>query len=342
MLDLTAKNIIDNIPKKDDLDKIIDSIKKYDTLVVSSHISPDGDNVGSTMGFIKAINKINKKVYYVLDDLIPSDLGFLCEGIKKYTSDEFRKVNEDKYILISFDSADKDRICTSQILKDEAEFIINIDHHNTNDSYGRYNYVIAEYSSSCELCFNLILYMEKVLDEKLIDDEVATPLYAGILTDTGNFKYESSAPSTLRAGAYLLERGARKQEIVTRLFQNMDINVLKILGEAINNIELIGDRVSLIVVDIEMMKKYSVSYDQIDIITDYARDIEGIEVGIFIKQKSPGEFKVSLRSKNYIDVSEVAKSLGGGGHKRASGLSLYTTKEDAIKTIVEAVKKAVY
>ena len=141
----------------------IESIIKYlkgsnDDFIVTSHISPDGDNIGSTLSMYYALNKLGKNVYYVLDDNPPQNLKFLVENMNILKSEE---VNLDSYNIVALDCGDKNRICISQNLIDNAKKIICIDHHASNDYYGDFNYIDTEASSTCELVYNLLVECEK-------------------------------------------------------------------------------------------------------------------------------------------------------------------------------------
>lgn len=321
----------------------IESIIKYlkgsnDDFIVTSHISPDGDNIGSTLSMYYTLNKLGKNVYYVLDDNPPQNLKFLVENINILKSEEVSLTN---YNIIALDCGDKNRICLSKELVDNSKSIICIDHHISNDYYGDFNYIDTEASSTCELVYNVLVEYEKSENIKIIDEDISTCLYTGLVTDTGNFAYSNAHPSSFEMAKDLLLRGAKKDTIIQNVFQSNPYNYYKLLGEALNTLDIVDEKIASIMITKEMLKRNIISFNDVDGITSYTRDINGVEVGILLKEKKENEIKVSLRSKAYVDVSKIAQSFGGGGHIRAAGCTIYSNIEDAKKQLVDAVVKVV-
>lgn len=303
-----------------EIDKIIDYIDENDGYVVTSHVSPDGDNIGSSRAMYSFLKKIGKKVEYVLNDDYPKNLMFLFDSNIKKKSCDLQK--REGNIVIALDAGSYSRICVDEDILSLSKAIICIDHHVTNGDYGILKYVDTEESSTCELTYNIIKRYEELRKIKIIDKEVATFLYTGLVTDTGNFQYSNTRESSFHMAADLISRGAEKGYIIEMLFQNNSVNFYRLLGEALNGIEIINGNISIISVSKESMDKFGVDYNDIDPITPYTRDIEGVELGIFVKEKEIGEIKVSFRSKNYVDCSKLASEFGGGGHIRAAGCTI--------------------
>ncbi len=323
------------------IDNIIDFIKGSNDFVVTSHISPDGDNIGSTLGIYYALQKLGKNVYYVLDDNAPLNLRFLVDKVNRLSSADFNILNIDKYNLIALDCGDKSRVCVSEEIKNNAKKIICIDHHASNDAYGDLNYIDADASSTSELVYNLLSRLNERENISIINEEIATALYTGLVTDTGNFSYSSTHPSSFEMAKELLSLGARKDEIIQRVFQSNSYNYYKLLGEALNTLEIIDTKIACINLTIDMLQRNNMSFNDVDGVTTYTRDIDGVEVGILLKEKKENEVKVSLRSKNYVNVSKIAQGFNGGGHIRAAGCTIYDTVENAKKKILEAVLKEI-
>lgn len=324
------------------MDSVIKCIDKNDVFVVTSHVSPDGDNIGSTLGMYIFLENLGKKVYHVLDDDIPSNLVFLTEGVEKLSSIDF---NEEEYVVLALDCGDEKRICVSDDIKKNANIRVCVDHHASNDaSFAEINYIDSEASSTCELVYNIIRRYGELKGEDFIDKSIATRLYAGLSTDTGNFQYSSTAPSSFEMAKVLLEHDAERDMLIQKLYQSNSFNYYRLLGDALNTLSISeasnGKLVASISVSIDMMKKNSIGYNEIDGVTNYTRDIENVEVGIFLKEKRKGEIKISLRSKNDIDVSKIAMQFNGGGHVRAAGCTINDTIENAEKIIKERVLRA--
>lgn len=326
---------------KIEIENILDYIEKNDDYLVTSHVNPDGDNIGSSLAMYGFLKKINKNVIYVMDDPYPSSLGFLYSDKKVKKSEDVHSLNLSALNIITLDCGDKNRICLDDNLIEKYGVAINIDHHKSNDRYGRLNYLDVSASSTSELVYNLIKAYEEIKSIEVIDSDIATYLYTGLVTDTGNFQYSNTNPSSFLMAAELSTRGARRDEIVQNIYQKNSPNFYRILGDVLNHIEIVDDKISVAVVSYDMLNKYGISYDGIDPITPYTRDIDGVELGIFIKERNPGEIKVSLRSKNYIDCTKIAEVFGGGGHVRASGLTIRDKDIDTAKTLlVEEARRA--
>lgn len=322
------------------IDNIIDFIKGSNDFVVTSHISPDGDNMGSTLGTYYFLKKLGKNVYYVLDDNAPLNLEFLLENVPKMSSEDFKTLNIDNFSLIALDCGDKRRVCVSDEIKDKALKVICIDHHASNDSYGDLNYIDTEASSTSELVYNLIVRFNELNNTNTIGENIATALYTGLVTDTGNFSYSSTHPSSFEMAKELIILGAKKEKIIQNVFQSNSYNYYKLLGEALNTLDIVNEKVACISLTIDMLQRNNISFNDVDGITNYTRDIKDVEVGILLKQKKENEVKISLRSKNYVNVSKIAQIFNGGGHIRAAGCTIYDTVENAkIKILKEVLKE---
>lgn len=316
------------------MDKIIKYINESNYFIVTSHVNPDGDNIGSTLAMYYYLKSLKKTVYYVIDDETPINLKFLLKDIKVLTSKEFMNLNQNEFNLIALDCGDLNRICIEKDLLKNAKKLICIDHHSSNDNYGDFNYVEPEESSTCELVYNLLQRVNTKNNIQVIDRKIATALYTGVVTDTGKFTYSNTHATTFEMAKELLLLGADTNKVINEVYGNNPYNYYKLLGEALNTLNIINKKVAVITLTQDMLKRNNISFKDTDGITPYCRDIEDIEVGILIKEKSSNEIKVSLRSKDYVDVSKIAKAFDGGGHRRAAGLTIF---HENIKVATEMV-----
>lgn len=324
----------------ENMDKIINYIDEGNYFIVTSHVNPDGDNIGSTLSMYYYLKSINKEVYYVLDDDTPINLKFLLKDIEILSSEEFIKLNLNEFNLISLDCGDLDRICIDKTLIENSKKLICIDHHASNDNYGDINYVVPEASSTCELVYNLFKRINETQNTQVIDKKIATALYTGVVTDTGKFTYSNTHPSTFDMAKDLLILGAETNKVICEVYGNNPYNYYKLLGEALNTLDIIDTKIAVITLTQDMLTRNNISFKDTDGITPYCRDIENVEVGILVKEKSSNEIKISLRSKNYVDVSHIAKVFNGGGHVRAAGLTVFNeTIENATKMVVAETLK---
>ncbi|CEK37269.1 DHH family phosphoesterase [Paraclostridium sordellii] len=317
---------------------IIKAIREGNNFIVTSHYSPDGDNIGSTLSMYYTLKKLGKKVYYVLDDSIPLNLTFLVKDVKILKSEEMNE-NLNDYTLISLDCGDFNRICVSESIKKSVKQLICIDHHASNNNYGDLNYINPNESSTCELVYNLLKEFSKEMGEQILDEDISTYLYTGLLTDTGNFSYSNTNPSSYLMAYDLVNLGAKKDLIIQKIFQSNTYNYYKLLGEALDTLEIVDKKIASMMLTIDMLERNEISFNDADGVTSYTRDIDGVEVGLLFKEKAPGEVKVSFRSKNYVDVSAVAQVFGGGGHVRASGCTIKDSIENVKKIVINEVLK---
>lgn len=314
--------------------EIVDYIKKNNNFIVTSHVSPDGDNIGSSIAMNRFLKLLGKNSFHVLDDDLPSNLSYITKRSKILSSEDFLKMSnlEENYTVIALDCGNYARLCIdSKIL--ESSKIVNIDHHISNQKYGILNLIEPEKSSTCELVFNLL----ENFDSKYIDELIATSLYTGLSTDTGNFKFDNVSKDTFITAGKLLDLGAKKQDVVINIYQNNDMNYLKLKSDIIlNNLEIF-DNIAFISLEKKLLDKYSVDIKDTEDLVNLALNIKGIEVAILLKEKDDS-IKASLRSKSKIDVNKIASSLGGGGHKRAAGFVLKLNIEDAKVLVINKVR----
>ncbi|SHJ90870.1 DHH family phosphoesterase [Paramaledivibacter caminithermalis] len=315
---------------------IVNILRGRKHVIILPHILPDGDTLGSSLALANALRDIGNDTLIILDDDIPSNLKFLIDNDNNniMSTKSFLNLDMKPDLIVTIDTSDVDRLGDRYKLLGLCEEILNIDHHITNRNYGKYNYVDAEASS----CGEIIYEITKCLDIELSKD-ISTYLYVALSTDTGSFKYSNTSPKTLRIAANLLEAGIDTNYIITELYQNRPINKIKLLSDALNNLERFYDgRLSLMYISLQVFESNNLSPGDADGIIEYARDIEGVEVAVLLKELSPNEIKVGFRSKYDIDVSAIAEEFNGGGHKKASGCTIFDTIENAKKLIVEKFK----
>ena len=190
--------------------------------------------------------------------------------------------------------------------------ILNIDHHHGNDSFGEIN-LTEEISSTCELVYHLVAGLGYEIDASM-----ATQLYTGIIFDTGSFRFSLTKPSTFAVAGALVQLGVRLDDIANHVFGNKSFGSVKQLGLAIDSMQLhLADRVAVLHLNLEDMQA-----GDPDEVVNYGLMVKGVEVAVLLKEQEPQRYRVSLRSRDTVDVSEVAELFGGGGHSRASGLRL--------------------
>ncbi|MGE5473833.1 MAG: DHH family phosphoesterase [Ignavibacteriales bacterium] len=310
---------------------IINRIKNAERVAILSHINPDGDAVGSSLALYKALQNDNKSVDVYLSDGVPSIYSFLpnSENIKQNYN------NGDYDLIVVLDCGDIDRIGPCASIMSAAKFTINIDHHSTGTEFGDINLIESHASSTGEIIYRLIKMYG--LD---IDKEIAECLYVAIAADTGGFRFSNTLGITMQVAADLINCGIDVSEISRKIFDVMSLSKVKLMGEAINSLEIHNEKIALMHLSHEQVTKSGALSEDFDGIVNIARNINGIEVAVFIVEKEPNEIKVNLRSNTLYDVAAIAKIFSGGGHHRAAGCKLSnTTLEQAKSKVISEILK---
>lgn len=328
---LGTRKILMNSFLKKQMNLAKEKIFESKNIYIASHVQPDGDNLGSMLALGLALKKINENVYMVKTDPIPSDFMFLpgVENIKEII--DYGDVD----LFITLDSSDIERLGQNKRLIDKANFVINIDHHISNTDYGDINIVDSTSGSTAELVFELI----NILNIK-VDKDIGTCIYTGISTDTGSFMYDNTRPETHLIAAELLKIGIDKKNIILNVYQNKSIEKTKLFIKTIENLKtFIDNKVAVVHVTKDILRGTGAKMEDTDGIISFIRDIEPVEVAIVLKELETKEIKVSMRSKKYVNVSEICSKFNGGGHIRAAGCTIYNSLEFAETALINELKK---
>lgn len=301
---------------------VLEAAKK---IVLCSHVSPDGDTLGSTLGLMKALQKLGKDVIVTVDDDISKVYKFLpgIESFVRFQDEE--RIDADLLVVIDASSLDRAGNVAQCV---RASKMLNIDHHISNTEYADYLYLDTVAAATGEIMYELI----KILGIE-IDVKMAICLYTALYTDCGSFKYSNTMPKTMRIAAELLELGVKPNEISDSMEIKPRSNI-EMLTRVLETLTFDADgKIAYISISNEM-------YDK-DVDTDtfisYPRYIEGVEVAIMFKEVENAVTRVSMRSRN-LDVSEIAIAFGGGGHLRAAGCTIMATLLEAKKQVLQALK----
>ncbi len=312
--------------------KIAEILKEKSNFAITFHVMPDGDSVGSSLALYNVLKRSNKNVDVFSSDKVPDVFSYLpgYDSIK-----DCSLIGKNAYdALIIIDSGDYERIGKCADIK--ANITVNIDHHATNDLYADINFVDMNSAAAGELIYQII----KLMEPEIQKDEAAC-LYTAILTDTGGFRYSNTTPLTHLIAGKLISTGIAFSGIHDIIYRNFEYDSIKLLGKVLESIELhYRGRIAFM----KLLKSDIGNIDISNISTtdfiNYGRDIKSVECAAFIKETGAGEFKVSLRSKNYVDVKSVCEKFGGGGHIRAAGCTIKGNFENAKKSILDELAKA--
>lgn len=319
-----------------DLKEAAAFIRERDDFLIVSHVQPDGDAISSTVATGWLLEKLGKKYTMLNEGSVPSRLAFLWNssqvidmvGQGAAPSSQYRNV-------ICVDCADYSRAGkTIEWFAPDAE-LLNIDHHPTNDGFGRVNLLKFHAAATAEILFELLDELSLQLDV-----DVATAIYTGLLTDTGGFRYSNTSPQVMTMASRLLEAGVNGPDLAEHLLERMTVGQLQIIQRGLSRISFSADqRIAWLWVNSEDLEETGATNEDLEGLVNYPRNVEGVEVGMLFKQNGQDSVKVSFRSAGRVNVAAVAQHFGGGGHIRASGCRFTDPLHDVISQVIAYVQK---
>lgn len=291
------------------LSKVIETYKR---IYVFPHMLPDGDTLGSAVALTRFLESINKEVYIVLNDDVPSHLLFMCKDVTIYKSTEVKGIKPDCVICV--DSGAPSMYADREELIGNA-YLVNIDHHGTNTQYGDHQILDFSAASAGEIIYDIL-----VSEGYEFTEEAATALFVAVSTDTGSFKYSNTTSRTFKTAGDLMTHGIDINTINVELYQNMPYENMRLKSELFSRAEYLFDNKLVIsVMDEDVLSDLDIAKPNTEGIVEYMRDVQGVEVVVFIKWMGEDNYKISMRSKHDCDVAKVALEFEGGGHKKAAG-----------------------
>ncbi|HEY5560148.1 MAG TPA: bifunctional oligoribonuclease/PAP phosphatase NrnA [Clostridiaceae bacterium] len=314
------------------IDEILDIIFKSSRIAITFHVSPDGDSIGSALALTRGLKKLGKDVYIICNEKAPVTFSYL-NGVDEIDGNS-NYVDRDTQCLIVLDCGDLTRVSAELNLKNRRYSIVNIDHHLSNSAFGDFNYVDSKASSVGEIIYLILKKLNIALDRQMGED-----LYTSLICDTGGFKYTNTTPQTLIIASELIKLKINFNNIYKIIYENKKFERIKLYGKVIDKMYLAQDKkICIMQLNREMAVDLGIEFGDTSDVIAIGMDIDTIEVGMLFKETEDG-IKISLRSKSIVDVSKIAQKFGGGGHIRASGLTLNLPLEEAIKVLEDAVKE---
>ena len=309
------------------LEKIVDVLKSKNSFLITSHVNIDGDGVGSELALYLSLKKLKKKVEIVNQDKIPSILKFLpCSKIIKIFD------GKDKFngfeVGIVLDCGNLDRTGEVKKLIRNLPFLINIDHHLTNYAFGNINWINPSFSSTGEMVYFIC---EKLIK---IDKKQAICLYTSILYDTCCFVHGLSR-YTMDIVKQLINKKINPEKIAQKLFFEKSIKSINLFKLALETLKIDkSKRICLMKIKKNDFRKTRTTEENTEGFVEFLISIKGIQVGVLFKERGNG-VKVSMRSKGIIDVENIAKKFGGGGHREAAGCFFENKSIDEVEIIIK-------
>lgn len=299
-------------------------LRQWDKILVMSHASPDGDTLGSASALLRGLSSLGKQVDFLCADPVPEKFSYLFAGLPL---GGFEPAH-----VMTVDVADKALLGKApQELVARVE--LAIDHHGTHVPFAPQRWVEADSAATVELIYALLGELGVEMDRAMADC-----LYTGLATDTGCFRYRNVTPRTHRIAADLLELGAQSGDINQRMFESKSRGQVEAERIAMDSLAFSSQGlVAILEVPYSLFARTGVEENDLDGIASLPREIQGVVLGVTLKEKADGKVKVSVRANPPADASQLCSRLGGGGHQGAAGCSLgQVTLEQARQTMEQA------
>jgi phosphoesterase RecJ-like protein len=306
------------------------ALKNAKTACIAIHIDPDGDAIGTALALAMLLEKKKISTFIYSQDGVPKIYRFLPGAEKIKNESPREKVFDLAFIL---DSSARCRAGNKIALSKLAPVLINIDHHPDNSCFANINYV-ERLSSVAELVYLLARGLKWKIDKR-----VAECLYVAMITDTGNFRYENTSRSTFLMAADLLRIGVSTHAITTRIYDTKSIPSIKIFALAMGHLQFSEDKkIAWTAVSEEMMERTGAKGEDLIGLVDCIRSVDGVEVAILFREDKE-RIKINFRSKYRVNVSDIARRLGGGGHVKAAGVIIDGSLDEVKDRVIRETEK---
>ena len=304
-------------------------IERSRRVLVASHVDPDGDALGTQLAFAEYLKFMNKEVVLVREAEIPSKYHFLPDVETIIHIDSLpANINIDTAVII--DCPNVERIGQASSLIRDSVNVISIDHHRDSGDFGMINWNVPESSSAGEMIYEYFLAVGFEINKS-----VATQLYTAILTDTGRFRYQSTLPRTMQIAGELIKAGAEPKIVYDNVYYNLSITTMKLTARVLNTIEFHQKgTICLLTLTRSMLNDTGADMTESDGLVDFTLHTKGVVVGALLKEQDSSHTRVSLRSRDGINVANIAARFGGGGHFNASGCTIPTDLATARKELL--------
>ena len=297
------------------IDTILSLLKEPVRIAVIAHILPDGDTIGSCLALADMLRAEGKSVSLFCQDTPSATLGFLY-GLTDFKGEE--RIGQPYDLAIAVDCSDMERMGICSATFHNSRHTMNIDHHPGNACFAEANYVDPKASATGEIIYRIAVRMPGPIGK-----HAAEALYTAISTDSGRFSFSNTTSDTYRIAAELVDCGINVEEINDFLYQSFRVERIRLLSKALGSLALYEDgKVALMTISREDLLEAGAKDSDTESIVNYAKNIVGVKLGIFLREMPDGTTKASFRSKGDMDVNRLAGLFGGGGHKKASGANI--------------------
>lgn len=296
------------------LKEVIKTLKNSQRIGISFHTSPDGDSLGSSLALLQILRELKKEAYIICKESIPETFNFLPFNaeIEKNITEPLDNTD----CIVVLDCGNVERINGNIDLNNDKYIVLNVDHHKSNEEYGKINYVNSEAAAVGEIIYDIMEQLKVTLNKS-----IATCIYTSLLTDTGSFRHSNTTSKTHNIAGKLISTGFDFSQIHRIIFDNKSLNRIKLYGKIIEDLEVTNNgKIAFINAQKSYFEELNLEDGDTSDLLTFGMKINTVEVVALFKEKDD-ILKVSLRSKQYVDVREIAESYGGGGHIRAAGFA---------------------
>ncbi|MFA7289641.1 MAG: bifunctional oligoribonuclease/PAP phosphatase NrnA [Melioribacteraceae bacterium] len=310
-------------------------IQRYQKFIITTHVNPDADAIGSELSFYYLLIELHKDVRIINHNITPYNLKFLDSDsvIEKYNHEIHDSIIEEADVYVVLDLSAPNRIVSMEkSLLNFDKTKICIDHHENPDPFFKHVVGDTSYSATGEIIYDFIIKSEIVK----LNHKIAYQIYAAIMTDTGSFRFDKTSSKIHRIIADLLSHNVNPTEIYDKIYDQSNFAKIKLLGEALTTLKLTkSKKIAYMTISSESLKRLGAVEDDVDGFVNYCLSIKGVVIGILFFELKDG-FKMSIRSKGTIPVNKLANEFEGGGHRNAAGSRLFNVKmKNYIKPVLE-------
>ncbi len=315
------------------ISEVVQRIREYNSFFLVSHVDPDGDAMGSLLGLSLGLLSLGKEVWSYCHRPPRPPLSRLLgvELLKTQLPEDLRR-----YACVVLDCASKERLGLVRNRMGEFLFLINIDHHITNQGFGDLNWIEPTASSVGEMLVGLLRELGVEFHEGISEN-----LYYAIQTDTGGFRFDNTTPKAMAEAFYLMEKGMRPWNLYRRTSKALRLGKLRLLCHGLDTLQYLdGGDVLFVALTKEIFQRIGVDPEEAEDLSDIYRSLEGVEVVVVAREVESGHFKFSMRSNGGVDLSKVAVAFGGGGHRSAAGFEYLGGYQDVLHRLSSLIREA--
>ncbi|MCB9799978.1 MAG: bifunctional oligoribonuclease/PAP phosphatase NrnA [Candidatus Omnitrophica bacterium] len=310
------------------------ALKRHDRFLLSCHVAPEGDAIGSMLAMASLLKRLGKKITLVCDDVFPARLP--CLSSKGWNQPhQIKKSAKTFEALLTTDCPNLGRTGHVSRLISQDTVIFNIDHHISNNYFGHYNYVCPDRGATGEVVYDIYEHLKMPLTR-----EDAKNLYVAISTDTGSFKYSTTTVHSHRVAEKLISTGIDIEKINEQIYATYSLNKMQLYSRLLGRVKTsFGGRVAWGEMRQSDLKKSGATYEDTEGFIDFLRYMKEVKIVFFMSEMNPHQVKVSFRCKEHYDVNKIATHFGGGGHRKASGCIIDKPLKIAEKMILAYIQK---